>query len=120
MKELNNKFRSPIPSDVMDDVSYGSLCYGHMQSCNLWLRVVPSDETGKKLPFTVEVIEKLLKYGFRLCFTDVRKKLIKVDEHKLGKRNFLVAESMHGKKFIIFSCGMSEAEPDMFICIMPL
>ena len=104
----------------MDFVRYGSLSYGHLQSCDLWLRVAPCDEDGKKLPFDGNVIANLLKYGFRLCFADVRQKIIKIGEHNLGKRDFLVAESVHGKKFMIFSCGMSDQEPDMFIGIVPL
>jgi len=120
MKNFSNAFRPPIPSDVMDCVRYGSLCYDHMKICNVWLRIAPHDETGNNLPFSTEVINGLLKYGFHLCFEDVRQKVIKIGEHNLGKRNFLVAESMHGKKFIIFSCGMSEYAPDLFIAVMPL
>ncbi|MBQ8437037.1 MAG: hypothetical protein IJX20_05250 [Alphaproteobacteria bacterium] len=108
MENLKDIFRTPIPSDVMDCVRYGSLCYDHMKSCNVWLRIAPNDETGKELPFNADVIKGLLKYGFHLCFDDMRQKVIKIGEHNLGKRDFFVAESMHGKKFIIFSCGMSE------------
>lgn len=108
MEKLNDKFRLPIPSDVMDCVSLGSLSYAHKKSCEVWLRMLPQDENGKSLPFSAKVVEELLKYGFRLCFDDVRNKMIKIGEHNLGKRDFLVVESMHGKKFIIFSCGMSE------------
>lgn len=120
MENLNDKFRSPIPSDVMDCVRFGSLCYEHKKSCEVWLRVAPQDENGKILPFNANVIGGMLKYGFRLCFDDVRNKLIKIGEHNLGKREFFVVESMHGKKFIIFSCGMSEQMPDMFWAVMPL
>ena len=120
MKNLNDKFRPPIPSDVMDCVRYGSLCYENKKSCNVWLRVAPQDDDGKVLPFNADVIKGLLKYGFRLCFEDVRQKVIKIGKHNLGKRDFFVVESMHGKKFIIFSCGMSEQTPDMFIGVMPL
>ena len=120
MNSHNDNFRSPVPSDVMDCVRYGFLSYGDRQGCDMWLRIAPSDEVGKILPFNGEVIASLLKYGFRLCFYDVRQKIIKIGEHNLGKKDFFIAESMHGKKFMIFSCGMSEQETNMFIGIVAL
>ena len=121
MNEQLNKFRPPQSADIMPEVAYGTFSYAKNHSCKMWMRALPveGNETNYK-EFCASTIENLLNYGFRLCFYDKRTKIIKIDNHNLGKHNFFVVESVHGKKFMLFSCGMNQNNAEQFIGILPL
>ncbi len=94
-------FRPPHPKDLMDNVSLCSYPWSNHISVRLWGCLKPQTDNGEDENFSVENVAKKLRYGCRVASRSVRKKEIVVSNCNLGLTEYVVVETIHGKKFMV-------------------
>ena len=96
-------FRPPQPADLMDNVSLCTYPWSNHISVKMWGCLAPKDEAGKSHEFSIENVAKKLRYGCRVVSKSLQTREIVISNCCLGCLSFLVVETFHGKKFMVFS-----------------
>lgn len=114
MKDYRDFFRAPAAKDLMDNIT---LCSHPVHKdkvvgyCRFWGRILFMDD--EENVFSKELFENLLHYGCRVISKEIRKKTLVIDGNNLGEQEFLVVETFHQSKFMLF-------QYQIFLIIIPL
>lgn len=101
-KECFDKFRPPQPTDLMDNVSFCSYPWSNKVYCRMWACLRPTDSEEKYEAFSAEAVAQRLRYGCRVASRNVGCREIVIDHCNFGPTEFVVVETIHGQKFMVF------------------